>query len=233
MEPVYVSMVLDVGRAGVQGFGHVKQQETGSRMLRLYLRHDGAPVALEGTERAVLRAIRPDGVLLYEDCAIEGSTISRLLSPQIRATPGRVRCELAVYGADGNRMDGMSSVTITELAGGFEPYTAGEYPKVFRMGKFVHMYGKLSPTASIAGSITEYTMFTLPRAYWPVTDVYQVCHGSGISDALYAALGSGCSVHALDLGSDFVTHGSLKELYKLCGLDAASIAAYTEEVLRP
>jgi len=61
----------------------------------------------------------------------------------------------------------------------------------------------------------------------------EACHGSGISDALCAALGSACSVHAMDLGPDFVTHGSLKELYKLCGLDAASISAYAGEVLRP
>ena len=36
---------------------------------------------------------------------------------------------------------------------------------------------------------------------------------------------------AIDLGRDFVTHGSQKELYQLCGMDAASIANFTREVL--
>ena len=40
-----------------------------------------------------------------------------------------------------------------------------------------------------------------------------------------------CRVYSVDLGTDFVTHGSVKELYKHYGLDGASIAKFTREVL--
>ena len=44
-------------------------------------------------------------------------------------------------------------------------------------------------------------------------------------------MGNQTGIYGMDLGADFVPHGSMKELYKLCGLDADSIAGYTREVL--
>ena len=64
--------------------------------------------------------------------------------------------------------------------------------------------------------------------------VEEVCSGSGIREALTWELDKRCPdyrVYGIDLGRDFVPHGSQKELYKHCGLDAQSIAAYTMEVL--
>ena len=64
--------------------------------------------------------------------------------------------------------------------------------------------------------------------------VEEACSGSGIREALAFELMQncpGCRVFSLDLGSDFVTHGNIKKLYECCGLDAASIANYTKEVL--
>ena len=63
----------------------------------------------------------------------------------------------------------------------------------------------------------------------------EVAAGSGIREALawqLRRLVPDLRVEGLDLGRDFVPHGSLKELYQHCGLDAASIAAFTQEVLR-
>ena len=62
--------------------------------------------------------------------------------------------------------------------------------------------------------------------------VEEVSENCGISQALSAALNGTCRVYGKDLGPDFVTHGSLTQLYKLCGLDAQTIADYTQEVLR-
>ena len=62
----------------------------------------------------------------------------------------------------------------------------------------------------------------------------EVCSGSGIREALAWELGKccpDCRVYGLDLGRCFVPHGSQKELYQHCGLDAQSIAEYTKEVL--
>ena len=102
------------------------------------------------------------------------------------ATDGNPKLESAfpfhgyggVYGEDGNRLDGVNSEVIKELSGSFAPYDADEYPVVSRIGKLVILSGKLTPTASIAGGTDEHTMFSLPRAYCPVSEVYQVCQGA-------------------------------------------------------
>lgn len=64
--------------------------------------------------------------------------------------------------------------------------------------------------------------------------VEEVCAGSGIRDALafeLRGLVPDCRIDGMDLGREFVPHGSQKKLYEHCGLDAQSIAAYTKEVL--
>ena len=64
--------------------------------------------------------------------------------------------------------------------------------------------------------------------------VEEVCSGSGIREALSWELHEqipDCRFFGMDLGRNFVPHGSLNDLYRHCGLDAASIAAYTKEVL--
>ena len=81
-----------------------------------------------------------------------------------------------------------------------------------------------------AGEILE----QLPESRRVVV-VEEVCSGSGIREALAWELRDNCPecrVWGLDLGADFVPHGSLKELYALCGLDPESIAAFVrKEVL--
>ena len=64
--------------------------------------------------------------------------------------------------------------------------------------------------------------------------IEETASGSGIREALgweLRKLCPDCRVEGIDLGHDFVPHGTLKELYERCGLDAESIAAYTREVL--
>ena len=64
--------------------------------------------------------------------------------------------------------------------------------------------------------------------------VEEVCTGSGIREDLAWKLRKllpECRFGGMDLGRDFVPHGSQKKLFKHCGLDAASIAAYTKEAL--
>ena len=63
----------------------------------------------------------------------------------------------------------------------------------------------------------------------------EACTGSGIHEKLAWELSEkvpDVKVHALDLGRNFVTHGSIAELYQAHGLDADSIARYVTEVLQ-
>jgi len=61
--------------------------------------------------------------------------------------------------------------------------------------------------------------------------VEEACNGSGLCDAIAARL-KGRSVHGMDLGTHFVSHGSVKELYHAHGVDAEGIAKYIQEVHR-
>ena len=64
--------------------------------------------------------------------------------------------------------------------------------------------------------------------------IEEVCGGSGIREALAWEMhkwNPNCRFGGKDLGKGFAPHGSLKELHRHCGLDAASIAEYTKEML--
>ena len=59
--------------------------------------------------------------------------------------------------------------------------------------------------------------------------------GAGLGQAVSHALRErvpGCAVHCLDLGSEYVTHGSVARLHQKHGLDPASIAKKLTEVLK-
>lgn len=67
----------------------------------------------------------------------------------------------------------------------------------------------------------------------PVVVVEETCTGSGVKEALAWELARRrpeIRVEGLDLGSRFVTHGSVADLYRSCGLDGPSIAAFVREV---
>ena len=83
-----------------------------------------------------------------------------------------------IYGADGYRIDGVTSQVIEEFGGQFEAYSADRAPKVSRVGRLVQLSGACKPTASISGSATQHLMFTLPREFWPEENVIVVCQGS-------------------------------------------------------
>lgn len=64
--------------------------------------------------------------------------------------------------------------------------------------------------------------------------VEETMGGCGIREELYWELTRrcpDCRVEGLDLGKDFVPHGSVGELYRHCGVDAASIAEKVKEGL--
>ena len=81
------------------------------------------------------------------------------------------------------------------------------------------------PTKELADMLPENT---------PVVVIEEACTGSGIQEALAWELAQckpSCWVKGMDLGKQFVPHGSLNMLYKHCGLDANAVADYVQEVL--
>jgi len=58
--------------------------------------------------------------------------------------------------------------------------------------------------------------------------IEEVAAGTGIAKDI-ALKFTDTKVHAIDLGNGYITHGSMDNLYQLCGLDAASIAGRVME----
>ena len=64
--------------------------------------------------------------------------------------------------------------------------------------------------------------------------IEEICSGSGISGEIalsLRAMGYTGTVHPIDLGKDFVPHGSMRSLYKQTGIDSVSISDSVMEVI--
>ena len=67
-----------------------------------------------------------------------------------------------------------------------------------------------------------------------VVIVEEICNGSGVRQELSYLLRNkapACRVDGIDLGRSFAVQGDMQALYKFYGMDAASIAEFTREVL--
>ena len=68
----------------------------------------------------------------------------------------------------------------------------------------------------------------------PVFVIEETAAGAGIHEALAWRIHEKlphCAVYGKDLGPEYITHGSLKDLYRRYGLDGQSICDYVQEVL--
>ena len=124
-----------------------------------------------------------------------------------------------------------------------------------RQGSHVTLltYGTLLENAMEAASLlqesgVEATVLRLTElSELPVSEISELCAGNhlivmeevsggtGIAGELALELGQlapDIQVYSRDLGNEFIPHGSVNKLYEHCGLDARSIAEYTQEVLK-
>ena len=87
----------------------------------------------------------------------------------------------------------------------------------------------LSPSCFNAGQILSY----IPENT-PILVVEEVCAGSGIKEKLAWEIRKdrpAQRMEGLDLGKEFVTHGSQQKLYEQCGVDGNAIAKFVKEIL--
>ena len=88
--------------------------------------------------------------------------------------------------------------------------------------------------AGPAGLTAAYELLDKSEDY-NVVVLEEVCTGSGIRENLaweLAEVSSEYKVCGCDLGNQFVTHGSMKALYKNCKLDVESVVKFVQEVLK-
>ena len=76
------------------------------------------------------------------------------------------------------------------------------------------------------------TEAVLSQGSGPVVIVEEACTGSGIREALdWQMQSEERRVYGIDLGADFVPHGSQEKLYGLCGLDSGAVAEFVKGVI--
>jgi len=77
-----------------------KKNDTNVRRVQAIITDNGAIVELDLVALAVVKAIKPDGTRIYNDCAISGNTIWFTMTQQMLAAPGDVTCEIEITWAD-------------------------------------------------------------------------------------------------------------------------------------
>lgn len=77
----------------------VKRGDT-HRTLRLHLADGGRPYQPTLGVTAAFTAKKPDGTVLYNQCALEGNVALYNLTPQTTALAGELHCELRLYGPE-------------------------------------------------------------------------------------------------------------------------------------
>ena len=90
---------LDVQTGSSGAVLTAKRGDTG-RKIYVNLTDGGRPYFPEADCMAVFTARKPDGHVIFQECAWDGAVICYVLSEQLLAVPGEVKCELRLYGKD-------------------------------------------------------------------------------------------------------------------------------------
>lgn len=100
LTPIIYKIHLDCGKSGNQASIYVKKGDVKTWQLSIFLYNNSIPYELAEDATVVLRAVKPDGTLVYNDCTISGNIIKHLMPAQMMTATGTVECELDVYGSD-------------------------------------------------------------------------------------------------------------------------------------
>ena len=76
-----------------------KRGNTG-KLLYITLMDGRNPYVITDECRAVFKAIKPDGKVLYNSCSIVDHVICYAFTPQTTAATGKAECEIKLYGSD-------------------------------------------------------------------------------------------------------------------------------------
>lgn len=100
MRSVTYDLRLDVRRSGSQASIRMRQGEQKARRIVAALTDGGKPLGYEYLDAAILRAVKPDGTVLLDDCELTGSIVGYEIPEQLTAAEGAVTCEILIYGVD-------------------------------------------------------------------------------------------------------------------------------------
>ena len=90
MRSVTYDLRLDVRRSGSQASIRMRQGEQKARRIVAALTDGGKPLGYEYLDAAILRAVKPDGTVLLDDCELTGSIVEYEIPEQLAAVEGLI-----------------------------------------------------------------------------------------------------------------------------------------------
>lgn len=93
-------ITLELSRPTSKSIVAVKKNDTNSRRVQVTLTNNGGMVNLQEVVIAVVKGIKPDGNVFYNDCTIVGDTIWFVVTTQMINVNGDVPCELEITWKD-------------------------------------------------------------------------------------------------------------------------------------
>lgn len=100
MEYIVHRVFLDMHTVSSQVSLRVKKGDT-NRKICATLREGGKPYQISDDCYAVFSARKPDGNFIYNDCLIEGNTITYTFTDQTVPAVGNMDCEIVLYNGEG------------------------------------------------------------------------------------------------------------------------------------
>ena len=113
MEYTVHKITLDIHKTVSPVSVHVKKGDTGRRLM-IHLAEKGFPYHISTDCYAVFTAKKPDGKVLFNDCAIEDCVIIYDFTEQTVAVAGLMDCEIILYGAGGKQLTSASFNIVVE-----------------------------------------------------------------------------------------------------------------------
>lgn len=101
MEHVEHRINLDLMKAGLQGQVIVKKADSDSRKVCIYLSYAAKPFGLNDVVSAVLRAEKPDGNVMFNNCTVCEDRLEYIITTQTIASIGTVTCEITLTSGSG------------------------------------------------------------------------------------------------------------------------------------
>lgn len=101
LQEIKHQFALDIKKTGIQKTLHMRQGDTKTQKIIVRFFSGTAEYATVGIASATFRAKKPDGTILFNDCAVSEQGIAYLVTSQSIAAAGDVECEITLYGSDG------------------------------------------------------------------------------------------------------------------------------------
>lgn len=93
-------LTLELSREVSKSSLSVKKNDTNARRVQVTLTNNGGVVKLQNVVMAIVKAVKPDGTKIWNDCMINGDNIWFMVTTQMINVPGDVTCEIEVTWKD-------------------------------------------------------------------------------------------------------------------------------------